>query len=633
MFRISKFLCKYSKESPKKDQNLPSLPCEFILPIICHLSNDKKSLCSCLLVNRFWCLETIKVLWSKPFKLLYTCRKKPCFCSIEKRKSQAANLLSTYLSCLLHKYKDSYIQNKSNFTISSSPLFYYIDYLHDIDLNELYSAVEDWIKSSSNKKRISADILKFQQRNYLKLPNDKYNYIDFMKFLTNSSFGDEILPKYSGSSLRDLMVHVVVKAFMTQCPKLERISIDLRHTYTREQMEYFCSTLKQEPENLPVEIYETLNSYTGNGPCLDQLTELICTTRRWKSTLLLSLAKFAHNIKYLIITISYQRDYFVSDPARVHELPKVEQEASCLAMLVQSQKALKHFGLHVCSEGLPTIMSALESQVISLNSISFVNVKFSGLEIFENIRNFKNLQTLSIKSSSFDRFTFSLSLKNLEFSFLKELNLDGTYISAEVLEKLFLLCPRNLESLGLGKHTRNDIYMHRTPRKVLILIATLFPNLKNLKASIYPSEISQLCSIFTYCQDLSHITLIGSASRSGDESSNLLLYISEINQNLKELRLEGSIWSFSSFTFEMFLKNRNILKNLQVLEIIDSKDFGNQHLQVIIKCLEEIDDVALKKLVISSCEPITSKHLERVKRIVKNVSYQKLIWTGRTLTM
>ncbi|CAG8804219.1 23889_t:CDS:1, partial [Dentiscutata erythropus] len=439
MFRISKFFYKYSKESSKKEQNLPSLPCEFILPIICHLSNDKKSLCSCLLVNRFWCQETIKVLWCKPFKLLYTCKKKPCFCSTEKRRSQAANLLSTYLSCILLKYKDSYIQNKSNFKISSAPLFYYIDYLNDIDLNELYSAVEDWIKFSSNKKRISADILKFQKKDYLKLSNERYNYVDFMKFLTNSSFGNEILPKYSGSSPRDLMVHIVVKAFMTQCPKLERVSIDSQHIYTREQMEYFCSTLKKErilrPENLPVEIYETLSSYTGNGPCLDQLTELICTTRRWKSTLLLSLAKFAHNIKYLIITISYQRDYFVSDPARIHELPKVEQEASCLATLVQSQKALKHFGLHICSEGLPTIMSALESQVISLNSISFVDVTFFGLEIFDNIRNFKNLRTLSIKSSSFDNFEFSFSLNNLEFSFLKELDLNGTYISAEVLEK------------------------------------------------------------------------------------------------------------------------------------------------------------------------------------------------------
>lgn len=239
---ISKFLSKYSKELPKKDHILPSLPCEFIFPIICYLSNDKKSLCSCLLVNRYWCHETVKILWSQPFKMLYTCRQN-CFCSREKRRFQATNLLSTYLSCLLHKYKDSYIQNNSNSKISSAPLFYYINFLRNIDLNELYLAVEDCIKFSPNKKRSPVGILKFQHKTRFKSLNDEYDLIELMKFLTDSSFGGEFLPNYSGSSSRDLMIHIMIKAFMTLCPKLERVSIDSQHIYTRKPTEYFCSTL------------------------------------------------------------------------------------------------------------------------------------------------------------------------------------------------------------------------------------------------------------------------------------------------------------------------------------------------------------------------------------------------------
>ncbi|CAG8789068.1 10025_t:CDS:1, partial [Acaulospora morrowiae] len=101
----------------------------------------------------FWCQETIKILWSEPFKLLYTCKKKQCHCSPEKRRSQAANLLLTYLSCLLHKYKDPCLQHDPTLKLPPPPLFEYIDYLKGLDLNELYSAVEDWTKISKQRPR------------------------------------------------------------------------------------------------------------------------------------------------------------------------------------------------------------------------------------------------------------------------------------------------------------------------------------------------------------------------------------------------------------------------------------------------------------------------------------------------
>ncbi|POG63048.1 hypothetical protein GLOIN_2v1690355, partial [Rhizophagus irregularis DAOM 181602=DAOM 197198] len=50
-----------------------SLPAECLQHIFAHLSYSKSSLHSCLLVNRLWCVNVVKVLWSQPFHLLNIC--------------------------------------------------------------------------------------------------------------------------------------------------------------------------------------------------------------------------------------------------------------------------------------------------------------------------------------------------------------------------------------------------------------------------------------------------------------------------------------------------------------------------------------------------------------------------------
>src|SRR6266498_783269 len=80
------------------------LPTECIRQIFDEFKDDKETLHSCLLVNRYWCINTIDILWRQPFRFLYTCRKEICQCTHEKvykRQSQASNLLETYLLCFM----------------------------------------------------------------------------------------------------------------------------------------------------------------------------------------------------------------------------------------------------------------------------------------------------------------------------------------------------------------------------------------------------------------------------------------------------------------------------------------------------------------------------------------------------
>ncbi|CAG8531849.1 36770_t:CDS:2 [Gigaspora margarita] len=495
----------------------PSLPRECLFPILYHLKNDKRTLHSCLFVCRFWFQETVRVLWSQPFKLLYTCKKKPCNCSSEKRRNQAANLLLVYLSCLMHKYKDKFFNEEPTIELPPLPLFNYIECLQNVDLNELYSSIDDWTKSYHVTRYRKPNIIKFIKRirRDIWIDQESIDYAIFIKFLARSTFRNGIFSRYNeyfyNYSFRDLLVHNMIKTFMTQCPKLVQISIEQRNFYTRKSNEYFCSSLSKEKAfrldyyNFPTEDYESLNYYSVVEPCLHKLTELICTTKRRKANLLLSLSKFTHNIKFMAITISYQRDLSGDDVVRTYEQQKVENEAYCLATLIESQK-----GLYEPNEIIPTI---------------FIN-------------------------SSFPCLT--------------ELNFNGSYITNEILEIFLKFSYPNLKTLNIGKrcHQENS-------------------------TQIFLSE-SQLETMNNF-----HLT------------------------NLKRLIFEGSILDFNPHYLEIFLNKCRFIK-LDTFEIIDSKNFSNEHLKVIMKCLKDV----IRKLVLRTKNSLSHNLIKKASKIF-DIDYQK----------
>ncbi|CAG8506623.1 14905_t:CDS:2 [Cetraspora pellucida] len=597
MFELISF-----NRSKHSNSSLPSLPRECLFPIISHLSNDKGTLHSCLFVCRFWFQEAARVLWSQPFKLLYTCKKKQCNCSSEKRRYQSANLLLVYLACLMHQYKDDFLKEEPTSELPPPPLLNYIEYLQNVDLNELYSSIEDWMKTSYNLTRYrKPKIIKFIKKRIYRnifVDRDLIDYTIFIRFLAKFTFKNEISLRYQeyfyDNSCRDLLVHNIIKTFMTQCPKLVQISIEQRHLYTRKPNEYFCSSLRKERSlrldycNLPTGDYESLSNYSIAVPCLHQLTELICTTKRRKASLLLSLSQFSHNIEFMAITISYQRDLFGGDVVRIYEQQKVENEAYCLATLIESQKRLRSLRLHVCSEGLSTIMVALKTQINSLNSLSFVSVKFFGYEILSYLMSLKKLQRLEFISSSFkdepDEMVPSI-LTNLSFSYLTELNFNGSYITNEILGTFLKISYPNLETLIIGKQNlRNGSQSFITgSRKIISRIPTLYPELKHLKLYLTLDEIPQLIPIFS-CNKLETITLAGYTQKSGQE---------------------------------IFL-NESKFKKLDSFEIVDSKNFGNEHLEVIIKCLKDV----IKKLVLRTKNRLSRRLIKKAGKFF-DINYQR----------
>src|SRR4051794_29232575 len=94
---------------------------DVLLLIFEELQNDKKSLYSCLLVNRTWCKITIPILWKNPLK----------FCN-------SKVLLNVILSNLSKESRDI-LKNKEIdlFTEIHQPLFNYISFWRYLNLPEL----------------------------------------------------------------------------------------------------------------------------------------------------------------------------------------------------------------------------------------------------------------------------------------------------------------------------------------------------------------------------------------------------------------------------------------------------------------------------------------------------------------
>ncbi|CAG8632705.1 899_t:CDS:1 [Acaulospora morrowiae] len=187
-----------SSSSPRpftRPSSFPSyLPIDIFRLILDHLTYDKFSLHSCLLVNRHWCRVVVRVLWQQPFRLLYTCKQSPCNCCSnekqEKRQSQAGNLLETCMKVIICKHEDWLIGKRDDVSSSnngenliyqdrkklilqyninllrnrsrnlsqdfsslvSTPTFDYLEFLQCLDFLELWNAVQDWIKSINRSK-------------------------------------------------------------------------------------------------------------------------------------------------------------------------------------------------------------------------------------------------------------------------------------------------------------------------------------------------------------------------------------------------------------------------------------------------------------------------------------------------
>src|ERR1044072_6054463 len=79
------------------------LPADCLNEIFENLEDDKITLHSCLLVNRFWCKISVRILWRDIFKYSVPYKQQP---QVE------SAILNTLIACLPNELKEHLLENE-----------------------------------------------------------------------------------------------------------------------------------------------------------------------------------------------------------------------------------------------------------------------------------------------------------------------------------------------------------------------------------------------------------------------------------------------------------------------------------------------------------------------------------------
>ncbi|CAG8463901.1 113_t:CDS:2 [Diversispora eburnea] len=98
---------------------------------------DTKSLSSSILVNRVWCLNSIKILWKDPFSVLH---ENPS----SNFQLRTLSIIQTYIYCLSDEIKSQLILDKVPID-KLRPTFEYTSFLCVLHLPDLYNSIGSWL--------------------------------------------------------------------------------------------------------------------------------------------------------------------------------------------------------------------------------------------------------------------------------------------------------------------------------------------------------------------------------------------------------------------------------------------------------------------------------------------------------
>ncbi|GBC05805.1 hypothetical protein RclHR1_06430006 [Rhizophagus clarus] len=109
-----------------KKKKVVILPTDCLLEIFKYFRDDLKTLHSCLLVDKNWCISTVRLIWKQPFLN----KKSPI-------------IIDVYLSCLTLHERKNLIKNGVNLSNITKPAsFHYANFLRHIDMKNFYAAVD-----------------------------------------------------------------------------------------------------------------------------------------------------------------------------------------------------------------------------------------------------------------------------------------------------------------------------------------------------------------------------------------------------------------------------------------------------------------------------------------------------------
>jgi hypothetical protein len=110
------------------------LPTDCLLEIFKYFQDDLRTLHSCLLVDKNWCISTVRLIWKQPFL-----------------NKSSPIIIDVYLSCLTLHEKKNLIKNGVNLSNITKPAtFHYANFLRHLNMENFYAAVDARNKDNNN---------------------------------------------------------------------------------------------------------------------------------------------------------------------------------------------------------------------------------------------------------------------------------------------------------------------------------------------------------------------------------------------------------------------------------------------------------------------------------------------------
>nr|CAG8581739.1 11921_t:CDS:2 [Entrophospora candida] len=309
--------------------------------------------------------------------------------------------------------------------------------------------------------------------------------------------------------------------------------------------------------------------------CFSYINRFEWTAGNQGTKFLANLCNTSHNIK--VIKIDWDDKWFARDDENLDK-----KNDDLLVNLIKNQHALEefHFFFNI-QKKIPRIIEGLHHQSSHLRRVVLKRNRIYDKEYMTKILNLEGLEDLTIK------YCWLESGENYyKSSMLKEFIYDENYFRVD------------FESIAL-------------------YISTHFKNLVYLDLYIY-IRVSSLSEILLSCKKLEKIIIKDrnwSQHWHDENNQNLDKLMQEmVLTNLKHLELKG-VFHFTATSLDIFLRKSN--PPLEVMEIIGSYCFGNDHIEVLLELL----NVKLHKLHITTTICPKRNIKSRANKIIRDFKY------------
>ncbi|PKY19666.1 hypothetical protein RhiirB3_136875 [Rhizophagus irregularis] len=467
------------------------LSAECLQQIISYNEDDNKTLHSCLLVNRFWCHNTISILWGRPWRYSIT-------------QTSATNLIQTYVACLPEESKKVLYNNGIRYHLTSiSPIFDYASFLRALDYDCMFWSISQWLISCWLYR-----VLNYEEE----IKPDSEHQEDRVE----DCVGEENERKTI------LVARELCNLFKNRC----RIFHDL-FLHSR--------AIKSDFPFLP--------STSDSSNYLANLRELICLGDN-KSELLLAISKVCSELRRI----------FVGFPLTIQWKTHYDSDAMSYATLIESQTRLESICLYGYKRLVAFLVDSLISQSKTLQTLELMYTDFReeqdccSIMLLPACKNLKSLKIHNCFIPPDDRIMPLTSFLQLEeFDFCNEWNPLYPLPQHEFWEEIFYNTKSSLKKISLW-------WIRADPKDGSQIIESIAKQCSNISFLHLPVLwINEILLLFSHCKQLKEFSFSGDDFDANESLTQLGILVPAALHSLtiRDGHIGG--WTFTERSLEHFL--------------------------------------------------------------------------------